>query len=47
MINVKVGIKMKGGFVLWRVEFLKIGKLDLTFIREMRVRAFRVDLNVA
>ena len=28
---------MEGGFFLWRVEFLKIGKRDFMFIREMRV----------
>jgi hypothetical protein len=29
----------RGGwiFFLWRVEFFKIGKRDVTFIREMRV----------
>ena len=29
----------RGGwiFVFWRVEFFKIGKCDVTFIREMRV----------
>ena len=35
------------GFFLWRVEFFKIGKRDFTFIREMRVHAFRVGLHVA
>ena len=31
-------INMQGGiFVLCRVEFSKIGKRDVTFIREMRV----------
>ena len=28
--------KRGGGFFLCRVEFFKIGKRDLTFIREMR-----------
>ena len=32
-------INKRGGVILlWRVEFLKIGKRDFTFIREMRVR---------
>ena len=31
-------INVQGGFMLCRVEFLKIGKRDVTFIREMRVR---------
>ena len=30
-------INVEGGFFLWRVEFFKIGKRDVTFIREMRV----------
>ena len=33
----KKSINVEGGFFLWRVEFFKIGKLDFTFIREMRV----------
>ena len=37
-LNVQAGINVEGGiFVLWRVEFFKIGKRDVTFIREMRV----------
>ena len=30
-------INVQGGFMLCRVEFLKIGKRDVTFIRERRV----------
>ena len=30
-------IIVEGDFFLWRVEFFKIGKHDVTFIREMRV----------
>ena len=40
-------INVEGEFFLWRVEFFKISKRDFTFIREMRVRAFRVGLHVA
>ena len=35
--SVMKSINMQGDFVLCRVEFSKIGKRDVTFIREMRV----------
>ena len=35
--NLKKSINVEGGFFFWRVEFFKIGKRDVTFIREMRV----------
>ena len=31
-------INLEGGFFLWRLECFQIGKRDVTFIREMRVR---------
>ena len=33
----KKSINVEGDFYLWRVEFFKIGKGDVTFIRKMRV----------
>ena len=35
----KKSINVEGGFFLWSVEFFKIGKRDVTFIREMRVHS--------
>ena len=37
-------INMQGEFMLCRVEFYKIGKRDVTFIREMRVPSKGFDV---